>query len=782
MMVTLLRASDGTPLTKVFRHDGDRISKQNYPHVLNFDSEAHEVTSLTKFRSLLANPPPDTCLLKGNVTKPLSNESRAGSTNSLEPTPWVLLDVDGLKSVTNAEQFMTKVGLGDVSYIEQLSSSAGIDKDRGYSAHIFVLLEEPMFPAMLKLWLMDLNLKYLNDEIKLNKAGSALKWPLDISTCQNDKLIYIADPVCQGFEAPKIKRLTLKKKQKTTLAVESELDKVSIKTAEKKRVNELRKAAGLPKKNYKLNKNDLLLNPDKGEVTGTRSDRGFTYININGGDSWGYYFPTDNPEVVYNFKGEPNVRLKDIAPEYYESLKEEVAKPQSNEAQGVIYEIGVDVVTDKYMRITYDQAEDMLDITYTGARANAFDFLKQHGQPKPDFIPTWETYCDFRSFETVNFEKREINRHNPTDYMRHAKRTDDVELPPTVGLIVRHVFGNDNRVVEHFLNWLAFIFQNKKMTNTSWVIGGTQGTGKGLLFDKILTPILGPDHCGKVSFASFESEFNGFMEDTLLLFVDEVQISGSKRHSTAMANIKKDMANSRITIRKMRTNHYVVDNYANFIFATNKFDAIEVDQGDRRFNVAPRQEEPLRNIHPIKDIDALIENELQAFTNYLMSREVDREQAMTIIDTEERRRLQATTENTTQAIANRLREGDFEFFIEDYAKAKDLQHEFELSTRISNPPTLFEVMNNMYQCRGTECKIPRDHLAVLFFYFCDVAKSTPHAFTKFLGYHGFDIKVVNYNNHATRGVEIPKIHISDEAADQWLSLIEDKPMLRVVQE
>jgi hypothetical protein len=56
-------------------------------------------------------------------------------------------------------------------------------------------------------------------------------------------------------------------------------------------------------------------------VTGIRRARGFTYLNLNGGDSWGYYFPDSNPEVLYSFKGEPPVRLADIAPELWEQVR-----------------------------------------------------------------------------------------------------------------------------------------------------------------------------------------------------------------------------------------------------------------------------------------------------------------------------------------------------------------------------------------------------------------------------------------------------------------------------
>ena len=54
--------------------------------------------------------------------------------------------------------------------------------------------------------------------------------------------------------------------------------------------------------------------------------RGFVYLNLSGGDSWAYFHPEDNPEYIYNFKGEPVYRTKEIAPEYY---KTEIARARS---------------------------------------------------------------------------------------------------------------------------------------------------------------------------------------------------------------------------------------------------------------------------------------------------------------------------------------------------------------------------------------------------------------------------------------------------------------------
>ena len=63
-----------------------------------------------------------------------------------------------------------------------------------------MLLEDEVVPTQLKEWLLHLNLTVpiLRSHIRLNKAHTVLRWPLDITACQNDKLLYIAPPVSKG--------------------------------------------------------------------------------------------------------------------------------------------------------------------------------------------------------------------------------------------------------------------------------------------------------------------------------------------------------------------------------------------------------------------------------------------------------------------------------------------------------------------------------------------------------------------------------------------------------
>ena len=789
MDLTLLRASDGTALTKKFtKLDDGSLEKESFPapHTWDncFTSQSHQVTSLPSLLELLEQVDHDTCLLKGNVTRPLVAERRAGSTKPNEATEWLCLDVDGLP-VNNADEFMDLIGYGDVSYVEQLSCSAGIDLGRGYSAHIFVFIKEPAKPKDIKVWLQQLNLELLRDHVTLNKGGFALKWPLDISTCQNDKLLYVAPPVCVGFDAPDTPRLRYVRKKHQRLTIDfAKVDKLAIDTDRRRYIKELRSAAGLRKKSFKMD-GDTLLNPDKVEIAADyKIGEDFVHFNINGGDSFGYYFPVNNPEIVYNFKGEPNVRLKDIDEEFYNSYKALLAAKNGEavaddeEAPALQYFIGDDMVSDRLIRGTFDAEKNEVEYYFTRSRQSAIDFMKSHGQPKPDIIFPWRTYIDFKTLgPVVDMEARTLNRFKPSKYMRAAD-TEPVSIntvPATILSILNHVMNGDEATIEHFLNWVACVMQYRKQTLTAWVFTGTQGTGKGILFDLILTPIFGEAHCGKANFAAFDEKFNKFMKDRLLLFIDEVHASSDKLMNKAMDSLKQSIASPVIPIREMRTDLVDYPNHANFIFASNRVDSVAIPNEDRRFNIAPRQETPLKDVMALDGIDEKIESELQAFAHYLMTREASMSTALEILDNSERQRLIATTANPTQEVARRIKLGDFDWILAQLGdQLDDNNNRFQLSTKIKKQITLRQVLGRLFDHDGGACNLARDDVALLFYHMTDTSIPGPTKFRQFLERLGLQTedRIRCGGEHQEIGIRINKVTVNHPEA--WLRLQDTK--------
>jgi hypothetical protein len=114
-----LAAADGTQLTKRFRISGEELTKESYPQVATFNSHEADVETIDDFYvALVAHANNGYCLLKGQLDRPLVDESRAGHTHSDEPTAWLVLDNDFLHDL-EPQQLMNLLGLGDVDHIVQ---------------------------------------------------------------------------------------------------------------------------------------------------------------------------------------------------------------------------------------------------------------------------------------------------------------------------------------------------------------------------------------------------------------------------------------------------------------------------------------------------------------------------------------------------------------------------------------------------------------------------------------------------------------------------------------
>ena len=247
------------PLTKSYAKNADSsIEKSNYPNVANFTSHHERCADMKAFEVLLKkHAAKGHTLLKGAIAKSLVSESRKGSTDSNGHTEYVVFDLDGIPNLATVEHVLTALGITDVSYVVQYSASYKIENN-DLRAHVFMQLTKPMAAPLLKQWLIGLNhsVDLLRNAMKLTKTANGLSWPLDITACQNDKLIYIAPPMLKGIKDPlgaKIPRIAYVQKKLNKLDITSTIPTTEVnRTKTDKRVNELRVVAGLPERKFQL--------------------------------------------------------------------------------------------------------------------------------------------------------------------------------------------------------------------------------------------------------------------------------------------------------------------------------------------------------------------------------------------------------------------------------------------------------------------------------------------------------------------------------------------------
>ena len=97
---------------------------------------------------------------------------------------------------------------------------------------------------------------------------------------------------------------------------------------------------------------------------------------------------------------------------------------------------------------------------------------------------------------------------------------------------------------------MAYIFQTRQKTTKAWVLGGVQGTGKGVFYSKILRPLFGPEHVPMRTLRNIEENFNLYMRQALFLIVDEFHMGSASTGVKRVADQLKSDIKSYIIIRK----------------------------------------------------------------------------------------------------------------------------------------------------------------------------------------------------------------------------------------
>jgi len=714
MQLVFIESSNGLRLTK---HVSATETK-SYPNVKAVTSHHYDVTpsaeGMRDFSSLLRKHSAEGhSLLKGRLKKELNNESRASHTDRNAYAEYIVLDLDSMTvpGFTNkiqltaadiqriADSVITQLppAFQDVTYIAQASSSMGMKGDR-VSMHVYIGLQVPLPVKTIKLWLKHINytVDMFSSQLELSVNGQALKYPLDPSVADNSKLIFISPPDYEDENLDPFQttddRLVLVERNQPAIDLAPLLNEVSPEATHQAGIkfkDDLRKRNGLKPKKARLQTTtisgeiqDVLLNPDQMsvQIIDTTS-LPFVRCNINGGDSGAYWFNIDDPTYMYNFKDEPVFEIEKADREFYASIFDTYSQELADRGRVARPVALRDFYTDTYYNGLFDpninQFDDDFPLTPT-QKTSIQSFMRSHGRQEPDFIPDAQVVFDpCTDAPSVQMEQTPyyVNMYRKTDYM--LKPADAPELTygtaaqlsdvvPLTYKLIHHMLGSGAAETEHFINWLAYIYQTRRKSMTAWIFTGIPGTGKGLFANKILKPLFGHSHVPMKSLENIEEQFNLYMRSALFLVVDEFRMTDAHGGSLRMADkLKNQITEPTMTIRAMRANQIELPSYTNFIFLTNRPDAVKIEPGDRRYNVSPRQETKLEVALPevIEGIDEL-ETELHTFAGALDNFDVDKRMARTCMNNAAKDEMRTVTMSVFEEFCEALQRGNLQYFLD----------------------------------------------------------------------------------------------------------------------
>lgn len=708
MRVTFLGAANGRNLSK--HHDGENKFTP-YPHVKKVTSYEHDINNIAElYDTVVEHAGVGHCLLKGNLKRPLVKESRAGTTDRAQPTNLLVLDFDGIslpghnfapywnidstkfKGIAEALLRCMPSELQNVSYIAQASSSIGF-KNNAISMHIFMLLDVPLPTKTIKLWLQHIN--YTNDlfknQLKLSVNGQSLKYPLDISVADASKLIFIAPPSFEDASkdpfASAADRIVLVDKQNSRLQLANLVTNLSPQQVYENGQSikdKLRETNGLRKIAEKIKVMDIdkqphevLLNPDRMSIViADTTNSPFIRCNINGGDSNAYWFNLENPTYMHNFKGEPIFLIEQADSDFYKSIFDLFDDKMRKEGKADYPVVFRDFNTDTYWNGIYNPNINEFETLKPTSRQSIEDFMRSHGRPAPDFVPDADMSFDpTNTGPTVDLTSvpYRVNTFKRTMFMNNAiKPSEPLEMGyvskiqdkcPTIYKLMKHILGDGQQEIERFFNWLAYIYQTKEKAKTAWVLSGVPGTGKGVFAYQVLRPLFSEEQAPVKTLENLEEQFNSYLQQALICVVDEFHMASSAATQKVANKLKNQITEPSVTIRKMRSNQVEVPNYTSFIFLTNHVDAIRIEPGDRRYNIAPRQEQKLLDKYPelVSEFNA-IPKELLHFAGALETFKYNESLVRMPVDNDAKRLMKTASLSVFEEFCSALKEGTLDWF------------------------------------------------------------------------------------------------------------------------
>ena len=763
MNITFLGAA--LPLVKTITP----IEIEAYPMMKNFTTFNEEINSVGDLhKALVTHAKQGRCLLKGVPSRALNNEPRKGTTNSDTKTSWVCLDFDK-HIATDVTNELTKLGIGDISYIIQYSSSHGLPENKGtISAHVFMLIDGEVPAPELKAWLMEKNLTVFRKTLMLSKDKCTISWPLDITTCQNDKLLYIGTPIFKGMSDPmgKEPRIALIKRKLNALPLKriEHANINALKVEERKALNEMRKDEGLPIRTAKttwVGEIEVHNKPDVCTVTGIKIGDDFTRLNLNGGDSWAYWHPTDNFEYIKDFKSDNWYRTKEMVPSYYAEL---VAQRQALNAtptdDGDLILAFRDLASSNYYNGLWNPKEQKLVLHQAKNETQLDHWMRSHCRFLGEYIPIWEMkYLPKEEF-TIDEDAHVVNTFQRTKYMLLKPKSGQANKFPAIKSIVCHMLGvtpehDPDKLFDHWINWLACIVQRKQKPRTSWVMQGTQGTGKGYVFNKIIKALLGTSNTASMLASNIEDDFNGWLENILFAFIDEVDVDDFKEKGRVGAKLKNNITEPTIPIRHMRRTAYDAPNHCCFMFSSNMPQPVHIPMNDRRYNVGEYQEKML----PTPD-DTVVNKELEAFAQFLLDHKADIDQANKIVHTEARTRIQQLGLTSLVETCQIICDGDFEALWMAKPDERLINEACIVNEHTVNAMAYITLLKDIARNKF-EGKLTRDELLIMLQYNVGNMPKTPNKFTSLLRHNKIHLTRMRKNNTPCYGLEV-KWNVSKE--------------------
>lgn len=292
-------------------------------------------------------------------------------------------------------------------------------------------------------------------------------------------------------------------------------------------------------------------------------------------------------------------------------------------------EIFLDIATGKFVF-----SKGMQTFTHTKTNAplllpkdKATKILERVPRLIAEYNPTREKY--FVNRDGLNAS----NIFKASKYVNNCSK-DIQELPSRINFLLNHLI-KDADTKKVFINNLANHLQNGTSIHTGWIFSGIEGAGKGTLMD-IIFKVFGEHNSQKSKLTNFTGDKVKGIVNKLIGFIDES--ADSKIMYEVAENLKTIIANKSYSSRALGVNEVDVLNFTMYFFAVNSF-GFKLSANDRRMNIIECTKKLSDVVDDLNIFHKELDLEIQNFSDYLMSYDVDTKLICKIVDTSFRQEM-----------------------------------------------------------------------------------------------------------------------------------------------
>jgi hypothetical protein len=236
--------------------------------------------------------------------------------------------------------------------------------------------------------------------------------------------------------------------------------------------------------------------------------------------------------------------------------------------------------------------------------------------------------------------------------------------------------------MNYFINWLAYGLQTLSKARTAIISKGIQGSGKGVIFEKIIQYAIGKNYTTIIENEALKSRFNGELENKLFVLANEIKSDFREGNST-YEKLKMYVSDSEIRFEDKNIRARTIPNFFNIWFHSNNDVPLQIQGSDRRYTVFNTKNRKLTEISQelgyehISDYIKAIEKERDSFIYEIMSLKYDFLLASTPFHTEEKELIYEASMSKIEVLSDKLKKNNIDYF-------QDIIEEFYESMEYSN--------------------------------------------------------------------------------------------------